>query len=66
MWSITFFYSFNYEYIVDGVSDHLIEQTASRSLLNLTYCIDSTDVSTGSKSFTPNCRDFLRFCILVG
>ncbi len=32
------------EHVVDRVFDHLVEQTASRGLLDLTYSIDSTDV----------------------
>ncbi|ELY67381.1 transposase [Natronococcus jeotgali] len=32
------------EHIVDEVFDHLVEQAACRGLLDLTYCIDSTDV----------------------
>ena len=32
------------EHVVDEVFDHLVEQAARRGLLNLTYCIDSTDV----------------------
>ncbi len=32
------------EHVVDDVFDHLVEQAARRGLLDLTYCIDSTDV----------------------
>ncbi|WP_313686173.1 transposase [Halobellus marinus] len=32
------------EHVVDEVLDHLVEQAARRGLLDLTYCIDSTDV----------------------
>ena len=32
------------EHVVDEVFDHLVEQAAVRGLLDMTYCIDSTDV----------------------
>ena len=32
------------EHVVDEVFDHLVEQAVCRGLLDLTYCIDSTDV----------------------
>ncbi len=34
------------EHVVDQIFDHLVEQAARRGLLDLTYCIDSTDVRT--------------------
>jgi len=32
------------EHVVNKVFDHLVKQAARRSLLDLAYCIDSTDV----------------------
>ena len=47
------------EHVVDKVFDRLVEQAARRGLLDLTYCIDSTDVRTipadqdASNSYDP-------------
>jgi len=47
------------EHVVDEVFDHLVEQAACRGLLDLTYCIDSTDVRAmpadqdASKCYNP-------------
>ncbi|WP_458187807.1 transposase [Haladaptatus sp. NG-WS-4] len=47
------------EHVVDDVFTHLVEQAACRGLLNLTYCIDSTDVKAmpadpdASKCYDP-------------
>ena len=38
------FFLTDLEHVVDEVFDHLVEQAARLGLLNLTYCIDSTDV----------------------
>ena len=37
------------EHVVNEVFNHLIEQAAAGGLLDLTYCIDSTDVRTMSR-----------------
>ena len=52
------------EHVVDEVFDHLVEQAARRGLLNLTYCIDSTDVRTmpadqdASKCYDPTAEEY--------
>ena len=52
------------EHVVDEVFNHLIEQAARRGLLDLTYCIDSTDVRTmpadqdASKCYDPTAEEY--------
>ncbi len=52
------------EHVVDEVFDHLVEQAAARGLLNLTYCIDLTDVRTmpadkdASKCYDPTVEEY--------
>ncbi|EMA17954.1 transposase (ISH11) [Haloarcula argentinensis DSM 12282] len=52
------------EHVVDGVFDRLVEQAAWRGLLDLTYCIDSTDVRAmpadkdASKCYDPTAEEY--------
>ena len=52
------------EHVVDEVFDHLVEQAARRSLLDVTSCIDSTDVRAmpadpdASKSYDPTADEY--------
>jgi hypothetical protein len=52
------------EHIVDDVFDRLVEQAARRGLLDLTYCIDSTDVRAlpadqdASKCYDPTADEY--------
>ncbi|MGQ3722160.1 transposase [Natrialba aegyptia] len=52
------------EHVVDEIFDHLVEQAAYRGLLDLTYCIDSTDVRTmpadqdASKCYDPTAEEY--------
>ncbi len=52
------------KHIVDDVFTHLVEQAACRGLLDLTYCIDSTDVRAmpadqdASKCYNPTAEEY--------
>jgi hypothetical protein len=52
------------EHVVDEVFDRLVEQAARRGLLDLTYCIDSTDVRAmpadqdASKCYDPTADEY--------
>jgi len=52
------------EHVVDEVFNHLVEQVACRGLLDLTYCIDSTDVRAmpadqdASKCYDPTAEEY--------
>ncbi|MFC4440444.1 MULTISPECIES: transposase [Natrialbaceae] len=52
------------EHVVDEIFDHLVEQAAAGGLLDLTYCIDSTDVRTmpadqdASKCYDPTAEEY--------
>jgi hypothetical protein len=52
------------EQVVTDVFDHLVEQAARRGLLDLTYCIDSTDVRAmaadpdASKCYDPTAEEY--------
>ena len=52
------------EHVVDEVFNHLIEQAAAGGLLDVTYCIDSTDVRTmpadqdASKCYDPTAEEY--------
>ena len=52
------------EHAVNEVFDHLVEQAARRGLLDLTYCIDSTDMKTmpadqdASKCYDPTAEEY--------
>ena len=59
------------EHVVDEIFDHLVEQAARRGLLDLTYCIDSTDVRTmpadqdASKCYDPTAEEYYYGCTIV-
>ncbi|WP_372479929.1 transposase [Halomicrobium sp. HM KBTZ05] len=52
------------EHVVDNIFDHLVEQAARRGLLDLIYCIDSTDVRAmpadqdASKCYEPTDQEY--------
>jgi len=46
------------KHVVDGVFDRLVNQATRRGLLDLTYCIDSTDVrATPADQDASKCYD---------
>ncbi|EMA43675.1 transposase for insertion sequence element ISH11 [Halobiforma nitratireducens JCM 10879] len=46
------------EHVVDDIFDYLVEQTAARGLLDLTYSIDSTDMrAMPADQDASNCYD---------
>ncbi|MFD1562783.1 transposase [Haloarchaeobius amylolyticus] len=59
------------EHVVDEIFDHLVEQAARRGLLDLTYCIDSTEVRTmpadqdASKCYDPTAEEYYYGCTIV-
>jgi hypothetical protein len=59
------------EHVVDEVFDRLVEQAAARGLLDLTYCIDSTDVRAmpadpeTSKCYDPTEDEYYYGCTIV-
>jgi len=59
------------EHVVDEVFDRLVKQAACRGLLNLTYCIDSTDVRAmsadqdASKCYDPTDDEYYYACTIV-
>jgi hypothetical protein len=59
------------EHLVDDVFQRLVEQTAARGLLDVTYCIDSTDMrampadSDAPKCYGPAAEEYYYGCTVV-